>query len=88
MVAKVIPGYVRVPKVFYDDHTEGRDLPAPPVMHETERHYWLERGHPDMAELVNDAEFYADVDGPDACPPGLKGAAKALLRALLGHTPY
>lgn len=35
-----------------------------------------------MSELRNRAEFYADANGPDAAPPGLKTAAKALLKKL------
>lgn len=36
----------------------------------------------EIAELKSRAEFYADANGPDATPPGLKVAAKALLKAL------
>ena len=61
MIAKPIRGFVRIPKMFYDDHVSGRDLPAPPVYHETARHYWVPVEHPDMAELLNDAEFYTDM---------------------------
>jgi hypothetical protein len=35
-----------------------------------------------LAELRNRAEFYADANGPDAAPPGLKVAAKALLKKM------
>jgi hypothetical protein len=35
-----------------------------------------------LAELKNRAAYYADRNGPDAAPTGLKSAAKALLRAL------
>ena len=49
---------VRIPKLFYDDHTEGRDLPAPPVVKETKRHYWIPSEHPDIGELLDDALFY------------------------------
>lgn len=35
-----------------------------------------------LAELRSRAEYYADAYGPDAAPAGLKGAAKALLKAL------
>jgi hypothetical protein len=34
------------------------------------------------AELRSRAEFYADANGPDAAPAGLKGAAKALLKKM------
>lgn len=35
-----------------------------------------------LKELRSRAEFYADANGPDAAPAGLKTAAKALLRNL------
>lgn len=35
-----------------------------------------------LAELRSRAAHYADAFGPDAAPAGLKGAAKALLKAL------
>ncbi len=33
-------------------------------------------------ELRSRADFYADANGPDAAPAGLKGAAKALIKKL------
>lgn len=36
-----------------------------------------------ISELRSRAEFYADAHGPDAAPPGLKVAAKAVLRSLV-----
>jgi len=53
---------VRVPRRFYDDH-EWRDLPVPPAIRRTAHHVWIELDHPDMGELVNDAEYYADKRG-------------------------
>jgi hypothetical protein len=35
-----------------------------------------------LAELRSRAEFYADANGPDAAPAGLKTAAKALLKKM------
>jgi hypothetical protein len=70
-----------IPKGFYDDHTVGRDLPAPPIIKKTSRHYQIDGDHPDMAELVADAEFYADPWGPDQAPHVVL-AAIAMLRAL------
>jgi hypothetical protein len=52
---------IRIPKAFYDDHVKGRDLPAPPVLRATSRHYWIDMDHEDMGEFVNDAEFYVDM---------------------------
>lgn len=68
---------IRIPRSFYDDHLD-RDLPAPPPVRETKRHVWIETTHPDMEELVNDAEFYADPWGPDEAPQ-VVAAAKLML---------
>jgi hypothetical protein len=35
-----------------------------------------------IAELKNRAAYYADTNGPDLAPVGLKAAAKALIKAL------
>jgi len=73
----------RIPKAFYDDHVGCRDLPAPTILKENSRHYWIDRDHPDCAELISDAEFYDNIhvirnmDG-DTTHIG----ARALLRAL------
>ena len=76
---------IRIPKYFYHDHID-RDLPAPPVIRKTKRHYWVERSHPDFAELINDAEYYAHPFGPGASDEGgnrsYVTAAKALLRSI------
>jgi hypothetical protein len=56
---------IKIPQGFYDDHTIGRDLPAPPILHQTARHYWIDRDHPAFTELVKDAEFYVDPNGPE-----------------------
>jgi hypothetical protein len=79
---------VRIPKVFYDDHTSGRELPAPPVAVDGTRHYWIDANHADASELLEDAEFYADPAGPiagnNAEPSylGLASSARATVRAL------
>jgi hypothetical protein len=70
-----------IPKRFYDDHVE-RDLPAPPVLYTTARLYVIAGDDPTLAELLDDARFYADADGPDEQPRGLKTAARALLHAV------
>lgn len=69
----------RIPRAFYDDHV-ARDLLAPPELNRTGRHVWIDTAHPAMSELLSDARFYADPYGPDT--PGLRAAAKALLKAL------
>jgi hypothetical protein len=53
---------IRVNRLFYDDHTESRDLPAPPVLRENRTHYWIDPTHHDAAELLNDADYYSTED--------------------------
>ena len=52
---------IRIPKAFYIDHTVQRELPAPPILKETSRHYYIDADHPDASELRDDADFYTDV---------------------------
>jgi len=72
---------VRIPKRFFDDHRD-RDLPIPAVVKFTQKHYWINSADPAIEELLDDARFYADPDGPDLQPEGLANAARALLRAI------
>ena len=70
------PGAIRLPYRFIEDclesccdvgeYANGR-LTATPAQ---------------LAELKNRAAFYADAHGPDAGPPGLKTAARAVLAAI------
>lgn len=75
---------IRIPKVFYDDHTSGRDLPAPPIVRETKRHYFIESEHPDIGELEDDANHYSDVTtwGDGIVLGGLERSARATLHAI------
>jgi hypothetical protein len=72
---------IRIPRRFFDDHAD-RALPTPTVHRATRAHVWIDRTDPALAELVNDAAFYADRNGPDQCPPGVIPGARALLKAL------
>lgn len=51
---------IRIPKRFYQDHVVERDLEAPEIVRETKRHYWIDGGSEHLAELLSDAEYYAD----------------------------
>lgn len=44
----------KIPKAFYNDHAS-RDLPAPPIIRETARHYVIDADHADAPELLDDA---------------------------------
>lgn len=50
---------IRIPRRFYDDHCE-RDLPAPPVLKATSKHYYI-CGLPTsmLDELLDDADYYS-----------------------------
>jgi len=50
---------IRIPRKFYDDHRE-RDLETPPAVKENSRSVWIDTTHPDFAELVSDAKYYAE----------------------------
>ena len=70
---------LKLPRRFFDDHVE-RELPAPTVVRQTQRHVWIRQDDPNLPELVNDADFHADGLAPDCLWISL--AARALLRAL------
>jgi len=50
---------IKITKCFYQDHVE-RDLPAPAIVRETKRHYFIDANSEHLDELLADAEFYAD----------------------------
>lgn len=70
---------IRIPQAFYVDHCE-RDLPAPQIDYRTKTHIYVFDGD-GMADLIADAEFYADAKATDA-PAHIKQAAGHLLRAI------
>lgn len=73
---------VRIPRAFYDDHV-WRDLPAPPIVRATARHYWIERDHPALPELLSDARHHvSEAMYFDPPRPDLASSARATARAL------
>jgi hypothetical protein len=64
--APTMSNFIEIPRAFYDDHVE-RDLPAPakiwgkPMV----KRYVICRDDPSLPELINDAQYYADPNGPD-----------------------
>ena len=50
---------IRIPKTFYQDHVD-RDLPAPPIVRETKRHYWIDATSEHVDELLSDASHHGD----------------------------
>ena len=74
---------IKITKVFYDDHCD-RDLEAPPVLHKTKAHYYINPSHPDTAELLSDARFYVseleEGGWPDAYVRGIARSARALIK--------
>ena len=86
-ITKILSGdsIRKIPKVFYDDHV-ARDLPSPTILHETKRHYWIDRDHPDTPELLNDARHYSDCAGfgwnMGSQGLGLQQSARATVNAI------
>jgi hypothetical protein len=72
---------IRIPERFYTDHLE-RDLDAPDDIGEDKRYAIVRSDDPALPELLNDAEFYAHPNGPDAAPKGVTMSAKATVRAI------
>ena len=50
---------IRIPKTFYQDHVD-RDLPAPEIVRETKRHYWIDATSEHLEELLSDASHHGD----------------------------
>ena len=73
---------IRIPRKFYDDHVE-RDLEAPEPVRENSRSVWIDTDHPDFAELVSDAKYYAE-DTQGWCHDSIHWvyAARRLLTAI------
>lgn len=72
---------IRIPERFYTDHLE-RDLDTPEDIGDNARYAVVRSDDPALAELLNDAEFYAHPFGPDAGPKGVTMSAKATVRAI------
>lgn len=72
---------IRIPERFYTDHLE-RDLDTPEDIGDNVRYAIVRSDDPALAELLNDAEFYAHPYGPDAGPRGVTMSAKATVRAI------
>lgn len=77
---------IRLPQKFFTDHWE-RALPTPEVVRETKSHVFVRADDPALPELLNDAEYYAHPNGPDAdWLGGLKASARATVRAIKDAT--
>ena len=76
-----VPVILRLPRRFFDDHAD-RCLPTPAIVRQDDRHVWVRHDDPDLRELLEDATFYADPDGPDEVPAGLKASARASVAAI------
>ena len=70
---------LRLPRRFFYDHAE-RDLPTPVVIRITPSYVFVDGNDPNIAELINDAEHYADDYGPYGGAL-LKKSAIATIRA-------
>jgi hypothetical protein len=66
-----------------------RELPTPPAIKERVHHVWIETDHPDLPELLNDAEYYAHAYGPEADDRGsrnLKNSAQKTVDSIRGES--
>lgn len=73
------PFYYRLPPAFIQDCIEsGVDV----GFYDYEPQLLCDPTPEQLRELRSRAEYYVSPDGPDAQPPGLKNAARALLRRM------
>lgn len=72
---------IDLPAKFWQDHDE-RALPAGKLIKVVGNRVRIECTEEELAEILDDAKFYSDVNGPDQLPPGLKASAKATVRAI------
>lgn len=72
---------VRVPRTFYSDH-EDRDLPTPRELGGGARYVIIDVRDPALVDLLADARYYADADGPDLADRSLRRSAAATVKAL------
>ena len=72
---------VRIPKRFYDDHVE-RELPAPEIIKQTKRHYWIDLNSEHLSELLSDADYYGDYLGFEEYLYPIIHSAKATAAAI------
>ena len=75
---------IKIPQRFYTDHIE-RDLEAPEIVKATASHFYIRKDSPHLAELLDDAEHYANggistYDFPELF--GLVSSARATARAI------
>lgn len=74
-----------LPPRFYQDH-EDRDLPSGTVLRRTARKVLVRCSDEELAEIEDDAKYYADANGPDGEGlEGLKRSAKATIEAIKKH---
>lgn len=80
-----MPETIRIPHKFFDDHA-ARELPTPDVVRSTQRHYWIRADDPALAELLDDARYYAGPHGPSDFDGayGLRRSARATVKAIEG----
>lgn len=79
---------IKIPEYFYWDHA-GRDLETPTNHNPSWEKVIIDTDDEAVAELVDDAAYYADQWGPDAIEDGgkLVRSAIALLKVLFKHRP-
>ena len=73
---------VKIPTKFYCDHLE-RDLPTPEIVKSSRTHFWIDLNDSALGELLNDAEFYAEIAADMGSEYlGLASSARATAKAI------
>ena len=76
----------RIPKVFYDDHVSVLCLPAPCLVKQTKRHYWISKEEtPELKELRANATWYVEMGAMGGFVDGYNGlvaSARATLKVI------
>jgi len=81
---------IKIPRRFFDDHRD-RETPAPlpEIIRETKSHYFISSDDPGIYDLLNDAEYYAElsIHDSEAWLFGVIRSAAATVKALKLQLP-
>jgi hypothetical protein len=81
---------IRIPRRFYDDHRD-RELDTPVAVKATKRHVWIDLNDGHVPELISDAAYYADENGPDVedkWSRNLKVSAQKTVECIAAHATW
>lgn len=75
---------ITIPQRFYDDHVE-RDLPAGDEVCRNRSGVTVSVDDGELAELLDDAKYYAGKYGPENISMGLKSSARATVQRIRSY---